>query len=494
MTKKAHLVKASVLNGHSAESSGALLFVYASPTPSVDKDAVMSAYSCGKCSTQFAALAKTEPFCITCGAEDVYEDEDQDLDVEEFEDADEELASIPCGDCNTKNIVKLTTANVLGAQVHCVTCGSSINFQAPALAGAEEEYDDLEDAEDMDVDTNDALHDSFEDTLDEGDDFTGTEDLDESEEVSSEDDAESDDPFDAEDLPEDDDDTEVAETEEDDAADDEAEDEDFEEETLASLIGTGTLSIERVGDVLVASVNNLPIATLAQEDAGTYANVFHGAEFASAIRHTVKQQGISKGLATYNFAFAKAKLPVGRIVKRRVARKVESKLLRVEAANATYSDDFEQAFGIALAAMNKGFFKGESNPLKEGFIQALTTANVRNPSKLVDNVFRSFGNEMARTAFDRTKKLLGQSAEVRNEIAEAVMDTNYQETEEVDLDDQEDNDDLSLESRLEGAGLRQAGRKAETATVKPRTIATAEVASVIDKARKLGNGSIFNRK
>lgn len=517
MTKKAHLVKASVLNGHSAETNGALLFVYASPTPEVDKKAVLASFKCGKCTQEFAALAGTEPFCITCGAEDVYEDNEQVLDVEEYDDPDTELASIPCGDCGTKNIVKLTTASVLGAQVHCVTCGSSINFQAPVVA-------DTEESEDMDMDTNDALHDSFEDTLEEGDDtFTETENIDGAdaegepeaegivnEEVKEEVEAGEDDASEAGDEgdagaldegtpegePEAGDEGDAgAESSEDsgndeDNGEDDLEEVDFEEETLAKLIGDGKLSLDRVGTVIVASVNDLPVATLAHEDAGSNANVFHGAEFASAIRHTVKQMGVEKGLSQYGFSFASVKVPVKDIVNRRVEAKVKAELAAMDARTDTLSSDFEQAFGIALAALNKGFFKGEVNPLKIGFVDMLTTANVRNPAKLVDSVFQNFGADMNKAAFELAKKLLGKSVEFRNEIASSVMDANYQVT--AATDDDEDGNAPSLGHRLEGAGLKNVSKSKEVATVKPtQTIAHVEVASVLDRARSVGNGRIF---
>lgn len=512
MTKKAHLVKAGVLNGHSAESSGALLFVYASPTPSVDKKAELCAYKCGKCNTEFAALAKTEPFCITCGAEDVYEDNEQVLDVEDYENPDEELASIPCGDCNTKNIVKLTTAGVLGAQVHCVTCGSAINFQAPVVA-------DLDgDDSGMDDETNDALHDSFEDTLDETDDLTGTEDIegndseesegseDESaeggegeegkEEAGEDEGAEGGDDA-GEEKPEgsegDDegvegDDAEPSDELEGDDAD--LEDTDFEEETLAKLVGEGKLSIDRVGDVLVASVNNLPVATLAREDAADYANVFHGAEFATAIRHTVKQVGVEKGLSQYGFAFASVKVPVKDIVTKRVTAKVQAELAALNARADALSEDFEQSFGIALAALNKNFFKGRTNPLKAAFVDMLTTANVRNPAKQVDSVFRAHGDDMNRAAFELAKELRGKSVEHRNEIAASVLDSNYQVTAGAD---DEGSDETSFGSRLEGAGLKSVPKKEHATTVVQKPVKTTEVSALIERARNLSGGSLLRK-
>ncbi len=460
MTKKSHLIKASVLNEHSAEKSGALLFVYASVDRKIDKNVEFASFTCSKCNTEFAALKGTSPYCVTCGDEDVYEDEDQQLEVETFTDADKELASITCSSCNTLNIVKITTASVLGSSINCVTCGHTQEFQAPVIAAEDEEYGEDENG------GQDSFGDLDGDEKLEGDDtevdFTDSEVI---EEEPAEEPAEepSEDAV-ANDVVAVDETDDGVETTDDAEADEEMEEEDYEdyeEETLAKLLGKGEFALNRVSDTIIASINSIPVATLAKVDSGNNENFFYANEFASAIKHTVKQVGLEKGLGQFGFSFAKIKIPVTEIVSKRVSAGVQKETAKVNTQLGNMTADFEQCFGIALSALNKGFFKGKSNPLREGFVSHLTTANMHNPKKVVDNVFKTYGQEMNRAAFELAKELMSKSVEFRNEIAEAVGETNYRDAEADDED--ESSEDIDLENRLEGAGLKPA-RKVETSS------------------------------
>lgn len=546
MPKKAHLIKASVLNEHSAETNEALIFVYAGLTREVDNNMEMAAFHCVKCATEFAAIKGTSPYCVTCGSESVEEDDAQNLDVETYEDADEELASITCHSCNTHNIVKLETASVLGSSMHCVTCGENIDFQSPdELEDEDLEIDELEeaaadsDADDLDADEIESDEDEMEEAAAESDEEELEEDdydaamekleketarLKRKAEILAADEEESDDENlkdDFADAEESDDveeaatdsdeeekeyesDLDAEELEEDAAADSDEEEleeeevEDVEEEALASLVGDGEFSLDRVNDVIVASINSLPVATLSKENAGENKAIFHSAEFSSAIKHTVKKYGVQKGLENFNFALAKVKIPVSNIVKNRVTASVEKETARVEKQLAAMTQDFEQCFGIAMAALNKGFFKNKTNPLKQGFVAQLTTAGLRNPAKLVDGVFKTSANDMTIAAFELAKELMTKSLQYRNEIAEAVGEANYQENES---DTDENNvDDENLENRLEGAGLRRA----ESASVKTsqsakpanfaltKTSESVEISNVLERVRSLSKtGNLF---
>ena len=261
-------------------------------------------------------------------------------------------------------------------------------------------------------------------------------------------------------------------------------------------MGKGDFALERVSNILVASINSIPVATLAKEDAGTNEKFFYATEFASAIKHNVKQVGVEKALGEFGFSFAKVKIPVAEIIAKRVTAGVQKETAKVNTQLETMTADFEQCFGIALSALNKGFFKGKSNPLRDGFVSHLTTANMQNPKKVVDNVFKTYGQEMNRAAFELAKELMSKSLEFRNEIAEAVGETNYQDAEADG--DESDSDEGDLESRLEGAGVRPT-RKVETSATKevktPKTVAgvkQVEVSRVLEDVRaRAKTGSIF---
>ena len=467
MSKKAHLVKASVINQHSAENKGALIFVYASADRKINKEEELSAYHCKKCSTEFAALRKLNPICITCGTDDVEEDDTQGLDVESF-DSDDELASITCASCGTHNIVTLETASVLGSKIHCSACGEGIEFRAPELSECENEESDEQD----DVEFSEANSD-----LDLSETESDNEDLDEDD---LEDDLEDDADVDS-DL---DDDEVIGNSDDDEIADEE----NYSEQELSSMV-KGELTLSRINDVIVASVNNLPVATLAKKDSGSNENLFHAASFTTAIQETVKRVGLKNGLSHYGFSLAKVKVPVTKIMKKKVAKKVEKEVAALNTKVDDVIENFDQCFGIALAALNKGFFKGKTNPLKDGFVAQLSTAGIKSAGTVVDKVFKTYGNEMNLAAFELAKDLMGKSQEFRNEIAEAVGESNYQDSADIENDSESDDlDNQPLEARLEGSGLLP---RRQTELSKLHSVKNVEVSNIIENVRKLSGGSLF---
>jgi len=494
MSKKAHLVKASVINQHSAENKGALIFVYASADRKINKEEELSAYHCKKCSTEFAALRKLNPICITCGTDDVEEDDTQGLDVESF-DSDDELASITCASCGTHNIVTLETASVLGSKIHCSACGEGIEFRAPELSECEneesDEQDDVEFSEansDLDLsETESDNEDLDEDALEEDADANSDLDLSETEsdnEDLDEDDLEDDLEDDA-DVDSDLDDDEVIGNSDDDEI---ADEENYSEQELSSMV-KGELTLSRINDVIVASVNNLPVATLAKKDSGSNENLFHAASFTTAIQETVKRVGLKNGLSHYGFSLAKVKVPVTKIMKKKVAKKVEKEVAALNTKVDDVIENFDQCFGIALAALNKGFFKGKTNPLKDGFVAQLSTAGIKSAGTVVDKVFKTYGNEMNLAAFELAKDLMGKSQEFRNEIAEAVGESNYQDSADIENDSESDDlDNQPLEARLEGSGLLP---RRQTELSKLHSVKNVEVSNIIENVRKLSGGSLF---
>jgi len=469
MSKKAHLVKASVINQHSAENKGALIFVYASADRKINKEEELSAYHCKKCSTEFAALRKLNPICITCGTDDVEEDDTQGLDVESF-DSDDELASITCASCGTHNIVTLETASVLGSKIHCSACGEGIEFRAPELSECENEESDEQD----DVEFSEATSD-----LDLSETESDNEDLDEDDlEDDLEDDANADVDSDL------DDDEVIGNSDDDEIADEE----NYSEQELSSMV-KGELTLSRINDVIVASVNNLPVATLAKKDSGSNENLFHAASFTTAIQETVKRVGLKNGLSHYGFSLAKVKVPVTKIMKKKVAKKVEKEVAALNTKVDDVIENFDQCFGIALAALNKGFFKGKTNPLKDGFVAQLSTAGIKSAGTVVDKVFKTYGNEMNLAAFELAKDLMGKSQEFRNEIAEAVGESNYQDSADIENDSESDDlDNQPLEARLEGSGLLP---RRQTELSKLHSVKNVEVSNIIENVRKLSGGSLF---
>ena len=478
--KKAHLVKASVLNA-AADEKGANFYVIAASVPEVDKNIALASFQCGSCSTHFSAVKDSQPFCVTCGSEDV--DVDSGDDALEAEDlgSDEDLANVECSACGTHNIVTLTTASALGTKMHCVTCGTEIEYMPPSDnvgmsdGDIEEDVEDVEvsadaDAGDDESELDDAevtLTDDLEETSAEGEDDTeeGESEKDEVEEEAGEKDS--------------------AETDSDESADDDAE-VDSEEATLAA-IAQGDLSVERIGDRIVAFVGGIPVGHLTREKAGDNTGVFASTSFTNAIKHTARQIGAEKALAHYKFELATVKFPVPAIVEARVKASVEDAQKEIAARIKDVSADLRQSMSIAAAGLNKGWFKGQPHVLKEAFKNELAASGFKGAARVVDKVFAQYSDPYHKFLFEKAQELLSKPVEFRNELASAIGDMAYQVSNaDMDEDDADSDEDQTLESRLEGASLRRTGK----ATVEASLDAT-DLRSTVVELRSRNGGRLF---
>jgi len=513
--KKAHLVKASVLNAASDEK-GAGFYVIAAAAPEVNKDTVLSAFKCEGCTTQFSALAGSQPFCVTCGSDEVdVEDGEGALSPEDIGD-DENLANVECSSCGTHNIVTLETASALGTKMHCVTCGTEIEYMPPTEG--EDVEENLEDVE-LSADGDDLTDEEMDDV-----DLTINDEEDETEEVeaaaaatdaapkAAETDVKApaapvdnvkpaDAPVVAVEEPkpatepimlatadDSEDADESAESAEDDADDAVGEDEevDFEESCLAAIV-QGDLSIERYGDRIVAFVGGIPVGHLTRANAGQNEGVFATTAFANAIKHTVRKVGAEKALAHYNFQLAAVKFPVPELVNERVTAGVEKAQREIASKIKDVSDDFRQAVGIVAAGLNKGWFKGSPHVLKEAFKNELAASGFKGASRVVDKVFAQYNDPYHKSLFEKAQELLSKSVEFRNELATSIGDMNYQPTTVVDAGDEVDMDEtVPTEARLEGAGLRRGGKTQETSS-----LAVSDIRSTVVDLRSRNGGRIF---
>ena len=223
---------------------------------------------------------------------------------------------------------------------------------------------------------------------------------------------------------------------------------------------SGNLSFQSTTDSLIALVRNVPVATLTKEKAGENAGLLHSESFAEAIRHTASQLGKEKALAHYGFDLISVRLPVSSFVKKQVARKVKAAVTKVDSKTKGYSKKLNHALQIASAGMNKSFFKGSSNVLKESLYRELEAAGLRNPAKVIDKVFAARADEYHQALFEKAYELMNMTPEVRNQLAAAIGDSNYQG---VENSDEESEDDRDLNNTLETSGVRPT-KKQETAS------------------------------
>lgn len=521
--RKAHLVKAGLLT-KVAKSTGKNFTILSSATNKGlnFKKIETATFGCADCKTEFASIKGHEPFCVTCSSANVKEISSATNKEDLASYKSDEVASVQCNNCQSFNILSMQTATMLDSKLNCVQCGTEISYELPEdddeLENPDIATDELE-IEDTELDTNDG---SVEDL-----DITNTDDADMGDDV--EDDIESEEDENAEvsdvndnpaigtDAPEKNTNLdsaldapkeklpEVTEQEKPEGSTTETKvgDEgisneplkapaESEEIALLDLV-EGSLVFERYGEKIVASVKNTPVAILAKVNAlPQHAAYFNSKTLIPAIEQTAKISNIKDALASFNFELTKVKIPVPAIVQSRVKAEVAKVESEVTSKLKELKDDYKQCLSLASVGLSKKFWKGKTNIIKTSLIENMEACGVRNAEKIVSKVFIQHSNEYHRTLLETAEMLMSNSIEHRNEIAETLNVSNFiEDDEDLDDNDSENNyDGEDIEARLEKASISAPTTK----QVQVKTLAVANVTSIVKDLREKNGGSMFGSK
>ncbi len=270
--------------------------------------------------------------------------------------------------------------------------------------------------------------------------------------------------------------------------DEDADDEDADGSETASicLVNTvkGQLTFEAAGNKLTAYIRETPVATLTREEAGENAGVLSSETFAQAIAHTAQTMGAVRALEHFGFKLIKAKLPVTAFVNNKVSENTRKALSKIRKNNRGFQKKLAHAMQIASAGINKSFFKDSRNPIKEALYAEMQAAGISNPARIIDKVFASKGDAYHKELFAKATELMKKPHEIRNQLAEAIGDSNYQSADEGDEECSEDSQDLN--STLENAGIRSV----DHTSMKIRNNSEMNTAST-EAVAYLKSGSLF---
>jgi len=147
--------------------------------------------------------------------------------------------------------------------------------------------------------------------------------------------------------------------------------------------------------------------------------------FGAATVAAVKQGGAAM-LSQLGFKGVKASLRVSKHVDTRIAALASDQKAQLDQANAQHEEALEAALATAAIGLNRGFFEGKSNPLRETLLQALASTGMRNPEVVVDNALRSSFEPLLRSMFAIAKDNLSKPAEVQESLAKTIMGMSYQ--------------------------------------------------------------------
>lgn len=485
--KNPYVVKASLVSKTTA-SKGKLFSVVAtlSNKDFDQKKYELAKYGCKSCKTEFAAIKGKEPFCVVCSSTQVNEIKSS-TKIENLKKIPESsLASVHCGNCQTHNVITLETAHMLDTKMHCVECGTEMEYK----------LDDDEDLENTDIVTDD-------DSLVDTDEVIQDEDVEVSEEETDTEEAElNDNDETGTDEPETNTNIDTAletekvklpsiekqepvktETSDTSITDDGAgagkiDLSDTDEFDLIDVV-EGQLEIYRSANTIVASKAGVPVAILEEANCtADHAGMFNANSFIKAIKYTASQQG-DKALASFNFTNTKVKLPIPKIIESKVNEKVTASTLEAETKLQSLNEDFQHCLQLASAGLNKGFWKGKENVLKASFIENLETVGVRNAESLVSKVFAQHAQTYHIQLLETANTLMSKSLELRNELAETLGEVNY--TDDEDYDGNEE-----LEARLESASLSIVPIQ----KAKPVKLVTSSVSDIVSTLKN-STGRVF---
>lgn len=423
--KKPLEARAAVLNASSQNA----FFVVASSAPELDRKQQLSSHKC-KCGTVFASVKGLQPFCINCGSDEV---EVVDETPEDFGN-DEEISCVQCPNpaCGTHVIASDAVVASLGGEMKCIACGEPILYITEADASDMHDFDADADADE------DEDEDEEETETEEGKKSCADVDPEENDITEELEESDVDDDTDV-----DEDDSEVTED-----TDVDEEVPDFIETSMLNVVGNGEFSMMVGNNLIIATVNEVPVAKLSKEQAGENVAVFNSRSFAEAINHTVSQVGVEKALSHYGFTSIVAKFPFAETIAKHVELALAEETKKVEATLSDLKADFKQCLSIASTGLGKNFFKGKAHALKAGLYEELSAAGVRNPSKIIDKVFAAYSDDYHSTLLALAEELMAKNVDVRNQLAETLLDTNMQP-----IDDDDEDEVTDFEAKLEGASL-----------------------------------------
>lgn len=205
-----------------------------------------------------------------------------------------------------------------------------------------------------------------------------------------------------------------------------------------------------------AYIQGTPVAVATAADAGKNADIFADAAFGHAIIAGAKHVGVKNILNEMGFKGITHTVSVSSVVNEKVGAQVAEAKANLERDQKEYSERLLSAMATAAIGLNRGFFQGESNPVKAALYDALSSVGVKNAEVLIHNAFRTSSDDYHKVLFAKACEIIAKPLEVQESLAKAVLGTNYMGTSE------SSSATNTLEDRLAGMGTVTASAQVET--------------------------------
>jgi hypothetical protein len=128
-----------------------------------------------------------------------------------------------------------------------------------------------------------------------------------------------------------------------------------------------------------------------------------------------------------------------------------------------YNERLSAALATAMIGINRGFFKDESNPVREALCSALTSVGVRSPEIVVDKAMRGGFEAFLRQATARAADIMSKPTEVQESLARTVLETSYMPQQATA------SSKVNFEERLGGLGTATASAEVAPAAKTEKT-------------------------
>ncbi len=175
-------------------------------------------------------------------------------------------------------------------------------------------------------------------------------------------------------------------------------------------------------------VANKPVATLHRSRANAEVQeIFSNTNLLNqALSAAIEKEGISKAvISSFGLVPMILKVKASEAIQKAVDDKVDEMTTQMELQKDSMEEDYQQSLGIAAVAVNKNLFDDTKNVLAEDLIDNLEQIGVEDARDIVESSFKNYGEEYLRTIVAKASEYKSKSAEVRNELANTVMASNF---------------------------------------------------------------------
>lgn len=175
-------------------------------------------------------------------------------------------------------------------------------------------------------------------------------------------------------------------------------------------------------------VSNKPVATLHKSRASAdVQDIFDNENLVEdAFKAAVEKDGVNKSvISAFGLVPMILKVKASEAIQKAVNDKVAEMTTQMDLQKDNMEQEYQQSLGIAAVAVNKNLFDDTKNILAEDLIENLEQTGLEDARDIVESSFKNFGEEYLRTIIAKASDFKGKSVEVRNELANTVMASNF---------------------------------------------------------------------